>query len=74
MPQAAKPVDRSREFLSFVQQQALEMRADDAPPVCCGYRNRIKRTQSSSPYRNSPSIGGRTRHQDSFLRHRSRTS
>jgi dienelactone hydrolase len=32
MPQAAKSVDRSREFLSFVQQQALTMRADDAPP------------------------------------------
>ncbi|MBT4866991.1 MAG: acetylxylan esterase [Planctomycetaceae bacterium] len=32
MSQAAKPVDRSHEFLSFVQQQALTMRADDAPP------------------------------------------
>jgi dienelactone hydrolase len=33
MSQATQPVDRSREFLSFVQQQALRMRADDAPPA-----------------------------------------
>lgn len=33
MPQSKEPADLSRQFLSFVQQQALDMRAKDKPPA-----------------------------------------